>query len=520
MASSSASLASTTPKSKMPRLTAKNGELSSRTGEKNVSVGLIKKSNPRPGRMSIHLVLFSPLIVTFIMTTAISDSDHIAVNIAYHDDAPVPFSDLYQSCGSISSGVVRSYQRSFLTQPTAGVRSSFLSRKRRWKRSLVNSPSIVLRGGATPLSSQPLIDTKSVSLALRLTCETNRRLHHGITERPFFKSRSKSAADTICMDTLTMVPDKEVIASVQPQQQTMTSASTPHTLREVTDEELMEERLHDEWTVFHSFERFESDDNEDHRNRTEQTHRREMLRYGPELQSFLKTLLCAFGLDEKGTSGSSYILHNSANTKQQQPVEDELQIILSLTLMYLDRSSNTPLHVDPLTGQSWCPPCPHVLPQTVHRLLLTAMLFAIKNVRGDKSVSNKLRNAANSLLNEKQVISQNDMEAMENWMLNALRGGTGMHLHQHDLMWQITPEEISTFLRNWGRLFYPQRLAAQDQTRMEHLERLWRDQRGQFGISHGHGNYWSEQVPLTEYPLNPELHSQNQLTQRQYYEPM
>ncbi len=465
------------------------------------------------------MFLFSPLIVSYIMTTTVSGNDQVALNTAYRGDASLPLSGLYRCCGSISSGVMRSFHGSFLTQRTAGVRSSLLSRKRRCI-TLLNSPSIVFRGGATPLSSQPLIDTKSVSLALRLTCETNRRLHHGITDRQSFKSRTESAADRFGMDSLSMVPHQEVIASSQPQQQPIMSASTQHTIRTVSDEVLIDERPHEELTVFHSFERLESDGNEKHRNTTEQTIRQEMLRWGPELQSFLKTLLCAIGLDEKGTSGNSSIVHNTANIKQQQPVEDELQIILSLTLLYLDRSTNTPLHVDPLTGQSWCPSCPHLLPRTVHRLLLTAMSFAAKNVRGEKIVSNTLRDAANSLLNEKQAISQNDMEAMENWMLNALRGGTGMHVHQHDLMWQITPEEISIFLRNWGRLFYPQRLAVHDQTRVEHLERLWRDRRDRFGIIHGHGNYWSDQVPLTEYPFNPEQHSQNHLTQRQYYEPM
>jgi hypothetical protein len=145
------------------------------------------------------------------------------------------------------------------------------------------------------------------------------------------------------------------------------------------------------------------------------------------------------------------------------------------------------------------------------------MSFAAKSVRGDKSISNKLRIAANSVLNEEQAISQIDMETMDNWMLNALGGRSGMHAHQHDLMWQISPEEISIFLRNWGGLFYPQRLAAHDQTRMEHLERLWSDQRDQFGINHGHGNYWSDHVASAEYPSTPEQHSQ--VTQRQYYEP-
>jgi len=398
-----------------------------------------------------------------------------------------------------------------MTQIIGGVRSRFRLRKRPG-RSLVHSPSSVLRGGAIPLSSQSLIDTTSVSLALRLTCETNRRIHHGASiDRRSFQSRIKAAAVTGGMDSLFMVPQQDAT------EQTMISATSLRTIRAVSAEELTNERLKEELTVFHSVEHLEPNGNEKGGNATEQISRLKLLRWGPELHSYLSTLLCAIGLDEKGTSDSSNIVHNTANNKQQQPMEDELQIILSLTLLYLDRSTNTLLQVDPLTGQSWCPPCPHLLPRTVHRLMLTAISFAAKSVRGDRSISNKLRIAANSVLNEEQKISQVDMETMENWMLNAIGGRTGLHAHQHDLMWQISPEEISIFLRNWGGLFYPQRLAAHDQTRMEHLERLWSDQIDQFGINHGHGNYWSDHAASTEYPSTPEQHSQ--LMQRQYYEP-
>ncbi len=451
-------------------------------------------------------MLFFSLLIVLIATTAISASDQFALKLACHCDASVP-STLYQCCEYTCLGG----RGGLTTQRIAVVRSRFRLRKQPGK-ILVTSPSIVLRGGSIPLSSQPLIDTKSVTLALRLTCETNRRLNRGASiDRWSFKSREKAAAETSCMDSLFMAPHQNAM------EQAMMSPSSLRTIGTVSAEELMDERLKEELTVFHSAEHLEPNGNEKRGNATEQITRLKLLRWGPELHSYLKTLLYAIGLDENGTSDSGNIVHNTANIKQQQ--QDELQIILSLTLLYLDRSTNTPLQVDPFTGQSWCPPCPHLLPRTVHRLLLTAISFAAKSVRGDKSISNKLRNAANSLLNEEQAISQVNMETMENWMLNALGGRTGMHAHQHDVMWQISPEEISIFLRNWGRLFYPQRLAAHDQTRMEHLERLWNDQREQFGINHGHGNYWSHQVGSMEYPSTPEQHTQYQLTQRQYFEP-
>ena len=486
----------------------KKKEVTSRTRAKKVSIWrplptekMIKTLDILPP-WSKYVLYLSSLIV-LLTTTSISASDQFRLKIACHCDVSVP-STLNKCCEYICVGA----RGGLMTLRVAGVRRS---RFRLWKRPgrrLVHS----LRGGAIPLSSQSLIDTKSVSLALRITCETNRRLHRGASiDRGPFKSRRKAAAVTGGMDSLFMAPQQDAT------EQTMMSASSLRTIRTVSAEELTNERLKEELTVFHSVEHLEPNGNDKRGNATEQISRLKLLRWGPELHSYLNTLLHAIGLDKKSTSESSNIVHNTANNKQQQPMEDELQIILSLTLLYLDRSTNIPLQVDPITGQSWCPPCPHLLPRTVHRLLLTAMSFAAKSVRGDKSISNKLRIAANSVLNEEQAISQIDMETMDYWMLNALGGRSGMHAHQHDLMWQISPDEISIFLRNWGGLFYPQRLAAHDQTRMEHLERLWSDQRDQFGINHGHGNYWSDHVVSAEYPSTPEQHSQ--LTQRQYYEP-
>jgi hypothetical protein len=522
--SSSSSLVTPTPKSMRSEVDAarKKRDMTSRTRAKKVSIrqslptAKIQDTSNLPPWSCLYGILFSSLIV-FASTANLASDQPFALKITCHYDASLP-STLRQCRESICLGEGCSYHEDLMImmRSNVGARSRFRLRKRPG-RNLLNTPSIVLRGGALhdkarSLSSQPFIDIKSVSLALRLTCETNRRLHRGISiDRQSFISRRKAAAVNGGMDSLSIVPHQDY------SQQQIMSASSPNTIRTVSEEELMEERRKEELTVFHSIELLERNGNDKHGNTTEKISQLKFLRWGPELQSYISTLLYAIGLDENGSSDSSYIMQTTANIKQRQPMEDELQIILSLTILYLDRSTNTPLHVDPLTGQPWCPPCPLLLPRTVHRLLLTAISFAAKSVRGDKSVSNKLLNAANSLLNEKQAISQIDMETMENWMLNALGGGTGMHAHQHDLMWQISPEEISIFLRNWGRLFYPQRLAAHDQAKMEHLEGLWRDQ-SHFGINHGHGNYWSDQDTSMEYRSTPEHHSQNQLTQRQYYE--
>lgn len=182
-----------------------------------------------------------------------------------------------------------------------------------------------------PLSSLPLIDSLSVSLALRLTSETNRRLQHGTTSN------------------------------------------------EIKDE-----------TVFHSSVSYQE---------------------SPELKTYLDTLLSAVGLDDSTSTN---------------PMDDERQVILALSLLYIDRSTSvdTPRTDDyHQTGQmgGGSHPSPYISPRTVHYLILTSLSIAIKCVRGDKDndVSNKLREADNSIY-EKDMISEVKMEKMERTLLNSL----------------------------------------------------------------------------------------------------
>ena len=181
-----------------------------------------------------------------------------------------------------------------------------------------------------PLSSLPLIDSLSVSLALRLTSETNRRLQHGTTSN------------------------------------------------EIKDE-----------TVFHSSVSYQE---------------------SPELKTYLDTLLSAVGLDDSTSTN---------------PMDDERQVILALSLLYIDRSTSvdTPNDDYHQTGQmgGGSHPSPYISPRTVHYLILTSLSIAIKCVRGDKDndVSNKLREADNSIY-EKDMISEVKMEKMERTLLNSL----------------------------------------------------------------------------------------------------
>ena len=97
------------------------------------------------------------------------------------------------------------------------------------------------------------------------------------------------------------------------------------------------------------------------------------------------TLLSAAGLpdedvrrDATATTVSTYKGKHLAS-----PLEDQSQLILSLTVMYLDRAtSQDNLHIDPSTGQPWHPSCPYVFPQlydcyTWHLFLLPVVLASM-----------------------------------------------------------------------------------------------------------------------------------------------
>ncbi|KAL9187454.1 hypothetical protein ACHAXT_001557 [Thalassiosira profunda] len=344
------------------------------------------------------------------------------------------------------------------------------------------------------LTSLPLIDAASASLALRLTCETNLRLHRGTSS-----GGGRSSAAPVAAVSATTTEDSRTLQPHQNGMQSHQLHSQPHTgpipppIRTISEEELSKERREEERTVFHATEIWEPATeivNATHSKDTESgdssNQRRGTLRWGPDLESYIDALLSAV-VSSGGGSDTS---------KQSSPMEDETQIVLALTILYLDRSTSfeTPLHIDPQTGQPWCPPCPHLVPRTVHRMALTAMAIAAKCVRGESDVSNLLRQAANAMLGEKCAISEKDLEQMENWMLHALGGAAGVHHSHphHDVSWQVSHDEAGTFLRKWGETFYPTRLKAHDESRRKQLERFWKEQTTAFGTSHGHGNYWPE----------------------------
>mmetsp|Transcript_21718 Transcript_21718/g.32590 ORF Transcript_21718/g.32590 Transcript_21718/m.32590 type:complete len:527 (-) Transcript_21718:41-1621(-) len=413
----------------------------------------------------------------------------------------------------------------------------------------------------------PLIDTKTASLALRLTCETNRRLYRGTIGstadgRDSSSKRSdKTTTASTAVDDSTASQHHDMQSPYQQQQhqypqqyyqqqqqqqqggQMMVPSSIPPEIPSVTEEERAEERLKEETTIFHSIEPWKppssgssSSASSPKEVGSSTSSRRGISRWGPDIDKYLDTLLCSIGLgtvdddndDATGKSSesppsstettssivSTVTIPTINNSKNRSPIEDERQLILSLTLLYLDHSISldTPRHLDPHTGRPWYPPCPQILPRTVHRLVLTAMIIATKTVRGSGSVgndsslslSNLLREAANKLLgddDETYTVSVLDLEQMEQWMLHSL----GADASGTSGQWQISVEDVQDFMRKWSETFYPQRLVAHDErnrSRMEKLERFWREKtgafggghynhHGQYGGDHGHGHSWN-----------------------------
>jgi len=388
----------------------------------------------------------------------------------------------------------------------------------------------------TPSSSSlllPLIDTKSVSLALRLTCETNRRLYHGTSTMMMCSGRDadddevRHEADNTGLHDNMMHPSYQQYKQYQqqPQHGQMIPSAIPPEIPSVTEKERDEERRKEEITIFHAIEPWtpiiSSSSSLGEEEKT-MVSRKGISRWGPDIDTYLDMLLCSIGLGtvdnnddddarqggcesstESTSSVTTALSTHTSHSKNQSPMEDERQLILSLTLLYLDHSISldTPRHVDPHTGRPWYPPCPQILPQTVHRLVLTAMIIATKTVRGGGGdSSNLLREAANKLYGserKKYTVSCLDLEQMEQWMLHSLgadaSGGTGGQ-------WQISVEDVQDFMRKWSETFYPQRLLAHDErnrSRMEKLERFWREKAGVFGGGHheyyggdhGHGHW-------------------------------
>jgi len=128
-------------------------------------------------------------------------------------------------------------------------------------------------------------------------------------------------------------------------------------------------------------------------------------RWGPDLSEFLYQLADALRI-------------------QRAPV------ILPLAMMYLDRacSEETPRH-----NASSLPPCPYVTPRTVHRLVATAIVIAMKQVNG--GATKEYWEKIESLLLD---ISFEEFQQSLYWMTGAT-GDIGLYVQQNDVFqWKYT----------------------------------------------------------------------------------
>ena len=221
----------------------------------------------------------------------------------------------------------------------------------------------------------PLMTPEHIALSLRLTCERNRRLIRGST----FGVRRQP-------ETVAVQPGSHHIKAPS------FASST-----QVPEEEAT--------SVFHATSRRTHEDVGSERTLSG------VECWGPNLQTFISELV-------------SNIL---------QLTDDETSIVLSLSMIYLDRASS----VETLRS-SQAPPCPFVSFRTVHRLLLSSILTAAQVV-GRKSIEDY-----HVQLEDLAGVSAKELHTMMAWMKYAL--GDSGHF--------VGLGEMQKFKQMWERVFF------------------------------------------------------------------
>lgn len=239
----------------------------------------------------------------------------------------------------------------------------------------IHSPSTAApqQGSARPERFVPHITSEHVALSLRLTCERNRRL--------------------IRASTLGVPQEPEIVVSHL--QEYHIKVSPPST--QLPEEEAT--------TIFHATSRRPPVDGD------KQTVLSGVEQWGPKLQTFITEL-------------TSNIL---------ELTDDETSIVLSLSMIYLDRASS----VETLRS-SGAPPCPFSSFRTVHRLLLSSILTAAQVV-GRKAIEDY-----HQQLEELTGVSAKDLQTMMTWMKYAL--GDSGHF--------VGLGEMQEFKQMWERVFF------------------------------------------------------------------
>ena len=249
------------------------------------------------------------------------------------------------------------------------------------------------------------MDVRTVSLALRYTCEINRRLRNGTTGRlSGFKGSSKTFQhlhqELIGEDDEDW-PSQMSEQSLGQQQHGYendpshpSQAWNPGIQR--ADPDAHQRESQSSLTIFHA-----------QNPRTSSKPRTGVRHWGPDLHQYLENLCDCLGCTED-------------------------PLVLAHALLYLDRASSVETERQVYQGYtSNIPrPCPPLLPRTVHRLLLTAIVLSFRASRG-------LSGEENDGCYYEQLaqfgVSQDSLAAMERAMRDSL-GLEGFYVDENRLI--------------------------------------------------------------------------------------
>ena len=352
-----------------------------------------------------------------------------------------------------------------------------------------------IRGGSTmtipepqPITSAeeppfhpPKVLLKHMSMALRVTCEWNRRLFAGVNRTfQLFHKKQNNNNNRIRNDAnlqqqqqqqqaeypqqqpsqTTLPQDSYYSPAQQPQQQqlqlephgdhpvnihpdriwsppiqegapdleqeslTIFHALTPHTASAEEEEE--EQKDGDDETAN---EKEEEDSSSLSETESSPPAPKGVAYWGPELLPYLEQVTSLLEIDNNGLE-------------------------IALAMIYLDRACS----VDTIRSNG-CPPCPFCLPRTVHRLSLVSLILAKHAVNGNDPNGKTVQDYLQDL--KPLGIPLDQLELMTNWMINAL-GENGSF---------VTVGQMKLWSENWEAAFFPKRHQALQQKRQEEEQR-------------------------------------------------
>ena len=207
----------------------------------------------------------------------------------------------------------------------------------------------------------PKIRMKHMSMALRLTCEWNRRLSAGVNRFRFLgKNKGKTNSDE-------RQEQQNIPVNINPSRPW--NPPIPEYSNDLGVEEL---------TIFHAKTPRETESPSDEL-------RRGVARWGPELLPYLEHVVKMLGISSKGVE-------------------------IPLAMIYLDRACS----VETIRSNG-SPPCPFCMPRTVHRLSLIALLLATQAAGSQEKTMDEHFQDLESL-----GIPVNQLEQMVDWMRSAL----------------------------------------------------------------------------------------------------